>query len=357
MLGSRPIASALIVCAPGMTQLDTRSTAQQKWPAATDEGSGFRVQGSGDSSFIPHPSSSPPIASTLRLIKQWVPVQLAGEGPLGRVYRARPAGGLANRGADYALKTLRPPWEDDPRAISLLRREAVVGRAVSHPHLISVLAASVSVPPYYLVMPWLSGATLERRMKEEGGRRKSKARNHPSSSFLLPPFTFWIARQVAEALDALSAAGWMHGDVKPSNIFVGPDGHATLLDLGFARRIDRPDPGIERWITGTYHYISPEALSPAMPVDIRSDIYSLGVVIYEMLAGRAPFQGRDPGELARQHRGCRAPDLRRLVPDVPAEAAALVHAMLAKEPLRRPQTSRELIERLIAVEIATFSDR
>ena len=179
----------------------------------------------------------------------------------------------------------------------------------------------------------------------------------PRPSPLPLAFVFWIARQVAEALGALCAAGWMHGDVKPSNIFVGPDGHATLLDLGFARRIDRPDAGLERWMTGTYHYISPEALTAAMPVDIRSDIYSLGVVVYEMLAGRVPFQNRDPGELARQHRGCRVPELARLVPDVPADAAALVHEMVAKEPLRRPQTPRELIERLIAVEIATFANR
>jgi serine/threonine protein kinase len=149
----------------------------------------------------------------------------------------------------------------------------------------------------------------------------------------------------------------MHGDVKPSNIFLSPEGHVTLLDLGFARRIDRPDPGLERWLTGTYHYMAPEVLTADMPVDIRSDIYSLGVVIYEMLTGRVPFQGHDPGELARQHRGIRVPDVRRLVPDVPAEAAALVREMVAKEPLRRPQTPRELIERLIAVEIATFAHR
>jgi serine/threonine-protein kinase len=300
----------------------------------------------------------PDTGATLRRIKQWVPVQLAGEGPLARVYRARPAVGVANRAADYALKTLRPPWEDDPRAISLLRREAVVGRTVSHPHLISILAAGISAPPYYLVMPWLTGTTLARLGKSGKRKTESGPLGSPLSAFHFPlSAVFWIARQVAEALDALCAAGWMHGDVKPSNIFVGPDAHVTLLDLGFARRIDRPDTGLERWLTGTYRYISPEALSPAMSVDIRSDIYSLGVVIYEMLAGRVPFQGRDPGELARQHRGCRAPELKRLVPDVPAEAAALVHAMLAKEPLRRPQTPRELIERLIAMEIATFSHR
>jgi serine/threonine-protein kinase len=381
-----------------------------------------------------HPPAAefaPQRGSTLQRIKEWVPVQLAGEGPLARVYRARPAraagqapqpegkGDRSNlceaghqpevgRGpfrqigpvpfshADYALKTLRPEWEDDPRAISFLRREAVVGRTVSHPHLISILAAGISSPPYYVVMPWLTGATLARLAGGGRGCQLSVASGQRHRQLttdncqLLPLSTvFWIARQVAEALEALRAAGWMHGDVKPSNIFVGPEGHVTLLDLGFARRIDGPQlpvascqlsvargadncqlttvnsfrfpsasesPG-RMVVAGTYHYMAPEVLTAAMPVDIRSDIYSLGVVIYEMLSGRVPFQGRDPGELARQHRGSRVPDVRRLAPDVPAEAAALVREMVAKEPLRRPQTPRELIQRLIALEIATFSDR
>jgi len=281
-------------------------------------------------------------------VRRWEPVQLTGEGALARVYRARPEGSAGHRSAAYALKILRPEWEDDPRAVALMRREAIVGKAVSHPHLISVLAAGVASPPYYVVMPWLTGTTLARLAV----RRKA------------PPLAmvFWIARQVGEALEGLHAAGWMHGDVKPSNIFVAPEGHVTLLDLGFARRVpacgcDRPDPGVTRWLTGTYQYIAPEVLTAGLRVDVRSDIYSLGAVLYEMLAGRVPFKGRDAGELARQHRGARVPDLRRLAPDVPAEAAALVGAMLAKEPLRRPQTPRELVERLAAMEIATFSRR
>jgi len=285
----------------------------------------------------------PGLQAPLGRVRHWEPVQLAGEGPLSRVYRARPEGSGANRPAAYALKVLRPEWEDDPRAVALLRREAVVGKAVSHPHVISILAAGVTAPPYYVVMPWLSGTTLARL-----GLRQRR---------LALAVVFWIARQVAEALEGLDAAGWMHGDVKPANIFASPEGHVTLLDLGFARRTNRPDPGVQRWMAGTYQYIAPEALTTGLRVDIRSDIYSLGMVMYEMLTGRVPFRGQDPGELAGQHRGARVPDVRQLVPDVPAEAAALVGAMVAKEPLRRAQTPRELVERLTALEIATFARR
>ena len=276
-------------------------------------------------------------------VRHWEPVQLAGEGPLARVYRARPEGCGASRPAAYALKVLRPEWEDDPRAVALLRREAVVGKAVSHPHVISILAAGVTAAPYYVVMPWLAGTTLARMDLRQ--RRMGLA------------VVFWVARQVAEALEGLDAAGWMHGDVKPGNIFVGPEGHVTLLDLGFARRTNRPDAGVQRWMAGTYQYIAPEVLTAGLRVDVRSDVYSLGMVMYEMLTGRVAFKGRDAGELAGQHRGARVPDVRQLAPDVPAEAAVLVGEMVAKEPLRRPQTPRELVERLAALEIATFARR
>ncbi len=278
-----------------------------------------------------------------RRLKQWELVEIVARGALTEVYRARPEGARAGHPAAYALKMLRPEWQDDARAAALLRREALVGKGVSHPHLISILAAGVTSPPYYVVMPWLTGTTLAARLA--AARR------------LELPVAFWIARQVAEALEALHAAGWTHGDVKPGNIFLSPEGHVTLLDLGFARRTAGADRAAERCLTGTYHYMAPEMLSAALRVDVRSDIYSLGVVLFEVLSGRPPFEGNEPLEIAGKHRGARVPELRRLVPDLPDEAAALVRQMLAKEPLRRPQTPRELIDGLAALEIATFARR
>ncbi|MGQ9574850.1 MAG: serine/threonine-protein kinase [Thermoguttaceae bacterium] len=294
-----------------------------------------------ESTFVVSAARRPLPRVVRQRINQWELLELVSEGTLTRTYRARPAG--AGRPAAYALKLLRPERQEDPGAIALLRREALVGRTVCHPHLVSILATRVGAPPYYVVMPWLSGATLAARLA--GGRRLPLA------------LVFWVARQVAEALAALHEAGWMHGDVKPGNILVSPEGHVTLLDLGFARRLDRADPSFQRRISGTYHYIAPEALSRALNVDIRSDIYSLGVVLFEMLCGRLPFEGEDAADLARQHRGFRVPELERFAPSIPSEAAALVRQMLAKEPLRRPQTPRELVDRLVALEIATFARR
>jgi len=276
-------------------------------------------------------------------VRQWELVELAAAGALTEVYRARPAGASPERPASYALKTLRPQCQDDPRAVAILRREAWVGRTVSHPHVISLLAAAVAEPPYYVVMPWLSGNSLAVHLA--GGKG------------LDPAVAFWIARQVAEGLGALREAGWIHGDVKPSNIFVAPEGHVTLLDLGFARRIaDRGSPD-QRCVAGTCNYIAPERIAPGHPIDVPSDIYSLGVVLFEMLSGRLPFEGQDAAEVARKHREARVPELARLVPGLPAEACTLVRAMLAKEPLRRPQDPQEPIDRLARLEIATFARR
>ena len=296
--------------------------------------------------LIARPHRPPKLTGRVELfrrVSQWELVELAAQGNLAQIYRARPAGSPGDRPPAYALKMLHARWEEDPRAIELLRREAWVGRHVSHPHLISILAAGVHRPPYFAIMPWLEGGTLREWLA--GG------------THLDLPVALWITRQVAEALDALHAAGWMHGDVKPDNIFLAPEGHVTLLDLGFARRRHETGSAVDRCVIGTCNYIAPEMITSALRADIRSDIYSLGVVLFELLSGRLPFEGKDLAELASQHVQARAPDLRRLVPYLPTGVIRLVRETLAKEPLRRPQTPRELIDRLTGLEIATFAER
>jgi serine/threonine protein kinase len=274
---------------------------------------------------------------------QWELVEKAAEGKLADIYIARPMGGKGPANSAYAIKVLRPEWESDPRAVATIRREAQVGRLVSHPRLISILSAGVQSPPYYVVMPWLTGATLADRLAREGS--------------LDVPEALWIARQAADALDALHTANWIHGDVKPSNIFISPEGHATLLDLGFARQSGQEEPTLERCIAGTGHYLAPEAFSAAFRTDIRSDLYSLGVTLYEMLCGEPPFDGSSAGELARQHRQARPPRLEEAAQSLPPDAALLLRQMLAKEPLRRPSTPREVVDRLVRAEIATLAER
>lgn len=284
-------------------------------------------------------------------IGKWVPVGLIAETSLCRIYRAC-SGKQADRPAGYVLKVLRKNREDDAGALAVMCREAQAARAVRHPRVISVLAAGLHTPPYYIVTPWLPGRTLAERL----------AADEP----LDLPVVLWIVRQVAEALDGLAAAGWMHGDVKPENLMISPEGRATLLDLGFARRLD-PSPTGEnnhakaaldwRYFTGTGSYLAPEAAGSGVAADIRSDIYSLGVMFYELLTGRLPFADGDLADILTRHREAAVPNLRRFAPHVPLEVTQLVRQMLSKQPLRRPGSPRELVERLSELEILVFDLR
>ena len=317
---------------------------------------------------------------------RWVPVELVCETGMSRVFRARANRGRVcreretnsascrefagyhendDRPAGYALKVLRECREKDPGAVAVMCREVEAARSVRHPRVISVLAAGLHGPPYYVVTPWLQGRTLAARLAEPVG--------------LDLPVVLWIVRQVAEALEGMLAAGWTHGDIKPDNVFLSPQGHVTLLDLGFASKVDCASvdrasvdranvdrAGGEcrfgkaasidwRYFTGTGSYLAPEAAT--MSVDVRSDIYSLGVMFFEMLSGRLPFKGDDLATLIVQHRESAIPSPRRFAPHIPVEVIHLVRQMLSKQPLRRPHSPRELIGRLAELEIRSFGER
>lgn len=262
---------------------------------------------------------------------------------MAEVYKARPKSSSTTTPASYAIKVVRQRWQDDPRMREMLRREAHLGRNVSNPHLVPILAAGLLERPPHLVMPLLEGQTLGARLAS--GKRLGIA------------VALWIARQVAQGLEALAAEGWMHADVKPSNIFISPAGHVTLIDLGFAQRISEMATMVDRPILGTLNYIAPELLTAKLPADVRSDIFSLGVTLYRTLTGRLPFDAADLGALALLHRQGVATDLRQLCPQASRRAVQLVQSMIAKEPLRRPQSPRELIERLAELEVECFAER
>ena len=261
------------------------------------------------------------------------------------VFQARPQSTPASQPAGYAIKTLRENRQDDGLAIGLVRREARAGCQVKSPRVVPVLAANLHQTPYFIVMPFLPGASLAELLT--------------TGSRLVLPVALWIARQVAEALEGLQQAGWLHGDIKPGNVMVAPSGHVTLVDLGFARRLceSRDEWLVDRPLTGTLSYLAPELLTSTLRVDIRSDLYSLGVMLFEMLTGRVPFSSSDPGELARQQREEKPQDVRISVPQLPTRVARLVRSLLAKDPARRPQSPSEVTSRLAALEVETFAER
>jgi serine/threonine protein kinase len=272
----------------------------------------------------------------------WELVARLGGGQLADVYLARVAESGADSPPGYAVKVLRDEWQNDPRGLAILAREVQVARQVVDPHLVPILAANLDERPYYLTMPYLEGHSLREYLDAEAR--------------LDLPAILWVVRQAAEAAVALELAGWMHGDVKPGNIIVAPSGHGTLVDLGFAAQTDRRASIADRPLLGTLAYMAPEMLYSAYGGDSQSDVYSLGVVLFQLLTGRLPFDTEDVAELAMQHRQELPNDVRSLVPHVPIRTARLVPQMLAKEPLRRPCLS-ELVDRLMALEIESFGER
>jgi serine/threonine-protein kinase len=267
---------------------------------------------------------------------------LINESELARVYLARPADAHEETPAAYVVKVLRKEWWRDSHAIEMQRRAAWVGRKVSHPHLLPVLSAGVEQPPFYTVSPKLEGRSLDRILQQQ--RRLPIA------------LALWIGRQVAEGLDALhTTARMIHSDVKPANIVVAPDGHATLVDLGFVHTPSESRHWSTRPVYGTLNYLAPEALTSSLAASPQSDVYSLGVTLYEIITGRLPFVGHDAEQLLRQHREAQPECIRSRRPETPKAVASLVHRMLAKDPLRRPDSAAQVSEELVRLEIESFS--
>jgi serine/threonine-protein kinase len=265
--------------------------------------------------------------------------RLVGCGRWSRVFRARPVGTAENDLGDYAVKLLAPQHAANPIARARLRREAVVCRAAPSRHLLAVLADGTAAEHPHLVFPLVEGATLERACG------LPRAKPIPAASAL------WMARQAAEALAALHAAHWLHGSVSPREVLVAAAGHATLIGCGQARRLGTAECAAGHDAGGDPRYGAPESFTRNGVLTGASDIYSLGVVLYELLAGRPPLAGRNFAELAREHRLQAPPPIRQLRPELSREIAELVQRMLAKEPLRRPGIA-EAIRWLTELEIA-----
>jgi serine/threonine protein kinase len=253
----------------------------------------------------------------------------------------------ARRRADdvpCAVKVLNRDWQNDPTAVKLLQREARACLAVQHPHLVRLLQAHVTRPPYFLVLEMLGGESLRRLL-----RRDYRVE---------VPAALWVTRQAAEALAALHRAGFVHGDVKPDNIRIAAAGRAILLDLGFAHR-----PGENRkllqqgYVLGTVNYLAPELCGPE-PEDGRAcDVFSLGVTLFEMLTGQMPYPRGSIAETFRRHEADPPADLRsHAVGPLSRGLAQLVNRLLARRPEDRPRAA-QVVQQLIGLEIAAIGRR
>ncbi|MFO0580431.1 MAG: serine/threonine-protein kinase [Polyangia bacterium] len=255
-------------------------------------------------------------------------VRLLGEGGMGMVFEAVHEG----VGGRAAIKVLRPEAAARHDITARFFNEARAANAVEHPSIIRIFDSGFTKEGLaYLAMEFLSGETLTRRMERVG-------RLQVAQSVL-------IARQVASALGAVHAREVVHRDLKPDNLMLVSDPEAPngerikLLDFGIARLTEElRKSGIQTlsgMLMGTPAYMSPEQCRGAKSVSTRSDVYSLGVMLYQMLAGRPPFLSEGVGDLLAMHIKDPPPPLRQFV-EVTPELAHLVHSMLAKAPDERP---------------------
>jgi serine/threonine protein kinase len=265
--------------------------------------------------------------------------QRLGGGLLTTVFSARDC----ETDALCAVKVLREDWEDPGTGIKLLQREARVGLQVHDPRLVHVREAHVLKSPYFIVMDLLGGESLRRRLRRDYRLELADA--------------LWVTRQTAQALAALHRAGFVHGDVKPDNIRLVEDGAAVLIDLGFAHRPGENAAFLRSgYILGTPDYIAPELCRPEPHADLKSDLFSLGVVLFEMLTGRLPYPPGSLDQTFRRH-GCDPPaDIRRHAGPLPGALVRLVERLLDRRPDERPR-AESVVQQLIALEIASLSRR
>ena len=242
-----------------------------------------------------------------------------------------------------AVKILRAEWQNDPTAIKLLQREARAGLAVRHPHLVRFLHTHVMRSPYYLVMELLPGESLRRRLRRDYQLDLATA--------------LWVIRQVADALASLHRAGFVHGDLKPDNIRLVDDGTAKLIDLGFTHRPGENAAFFRRgYLLGTADYLAPEQCALNPNVDTSSDLFSLGVTLFEMLAGRLPYPPGSTTLTLRRHRCDPPADIRRYAGRLPLGLVTLVERLLGHEAEKRPRAGA-VVQQLVALEIAALGRR
>ena len=257
-------------------------------------------------------------------------LRLLGQGGMGQVWLADDQ----TLGRRVAIKTVAAARAREGRARGRLLREARAMATVEHPHVVRLYAYGDAAGLAYFVMEFVDGETLAAHLRRTGQ--------------LEPGESLRIARQVALALSFAWQRGVVHRDVKPSNVLLDAQSVVRVADFGLARAATTSgDESLTAAgaVVGSPHYMSPEQ-ARGRSVDFRSDLYSLGVVLFEMLAGARPFQGSSPVEVMAHHIHDPLPPLGHRRPGLPPGVVALVEDMTAKEPERRPPSYGALLERI-----------
>lgn len=246
-------------------------------------------------------------------------LDLIGSGGMADVYRAHDQ--LLDR--IVAVKILHVQFRNDEEFIGKFHREAQAAAKLSHSNIVNIYDVGIDGDDHYIVMENVRGNTLKSLIKEKGQ--------------LSVPDALRIAREIADALAHAHGNHLVHCDIKPHNILLTEAGHAKVADFGIARAVTESTMTYSGNVIGSVHYFSPEQAKGTL-ITPKSDVYSLGVVLYEMLTGTLPFNGETPVAIAMKHLQEEPVSPRRIRPDIPPVVEAIVMKAMSKEPDRRPSS-------------------
>ena len=254
-------------------------------------------------------------------------VEFIGNGGMALVYRA-----IDHRtGHSVAVKILRPEFNQDAEFLGRFEREATTASRMSHHNIVNLLDVGQDGEYRYLVMEFVRGKTLKDVIQDRGA--------------LAPEVAGQIAIRILSALQHAHKNGIIHRDIKPQNILVHSDGHIKVADFGIARVAGSSTISRSDSVMGSVHYFSPEQ-ARGEEVTFASDLYSVGVVLYEMLTGQPPFDGDTPVAIALQHINGKARPMHEINPAVPPAMERVVEKAMEKRPEKRYQSALEMAQDL-----------
>ncbi|WP_298837037.1 protein kinase domain-containing protein [Clostridium sp.] len=264
------------------------------------------------------------------LLNRYELLENIGQGGMGTVYKAKCH--VLNR--FVAVKILKEELSDDEEFVSRFKREATSIAKLSHPNIVNVHDVCSENGVNFIVMEYVDGKTLKQIIKESGRITSKK--------------TLDIVFQIAKALQCAHTNGIIHRDIKPDNIMITKDEMVKVMDFGIAKVADARTVTNSNKVMGTVHYFSPEQAKGSY-VDCRTDIYSLGIVMYEMVTGKVPYNAQSAITIAMMHIQGSVTPPKEIIADIPENINQVILIAMQKEPIKRYQTAKEMSEVIGAI--------